>query len=77
MIGMKRQIQSLDEVIRKHTLETLKFLDGNRTLTARALGKSIRWLRNHLGYWRDEGFEIPECKHWGRPKKREVFRARR
>ena len=47
--------RTLDEIERNVILEALKFHDGNRTHTAKALGISIRTLRNKLAEYRVMG----------------------
>lgn len=44
--------RTLDEIERNVILDALKFHDGNRTHTAKALGISIRTLRNKLAEYR-------------------------
>lgn len=55
----------LSDLIREHILSTLEDHDGNRTMTAHALGLSARTLRNYLSSYRKSGYEIPE-KVWQR-----------
>jgi len=47
--------RTLDEIERNVILEALKYHDGNRTHTAKALGISIRTLRNKLAEYRVMG----------------------
>ncbi len=50
--------QTLDDVERHVILEALDFHNGNRTHTARALGISIRTLRNKLADYRKIGIHV-------------------
>jgi two-component system response regulator FlrC len=47
--------QTLDEIERNVILDALKYHEGNRTHTAKALGISIRTLRNKLAEYRQFG----------------------
>lgn len=49
--------RTLDEIERQVILEALKFHSGNRTHTAKALGISIRTLRNKLAEYRVMGIQ--------------------
>ena len=48
--------QKLDEVERKYILQTLYFVQQNRTRAAEILGISIRTLRNKINQYREEGY---------------------
>ena len=48
--------QKLDEVERKYILQTLYFVNQNRTKAAEILGISIRTLRNKINQYREEGY---------------------
>lgn len=48
--------QKLDEVERKYILQTLYFVQQNRTKAADILGISIRTLRNKINQYREEGY---------------------
>ncbi len=50
--------RTLDEVERGVILDALKHFDGNRTHTAKALGISIRTLRNKLAEFRVMGIKV-------------------
>ncbi len=50
-VGMK-----LDEIERKYILQTLYFVQQNRTKAADILGISIRTLRNKINQYREEGY---------------------
>lgn len=50
--------KTLDEIERSVILEALKFHQGNRTHTAKALGISIRTLRNKLSEYRVLGINV-------------------
>lgn len=54
------EIISLDELERKHILETLNFTHGNRTHAAELLSISIRTLRNKINQYRIEGVDVPD-----------------
>ena len=47
--------QTLDDIERAVILQALQFHSGNRTHTAKALGISIRTLRNKLAEYRKHG----------------------
>lgn len=47
--------QKLDEIERKYILQTLYFVQQNRTKAAGILGISIRTLRNKISQYREEG----------------------
>lgn len=53
---------SLEEVMRQHILAVLKKFNWNRTKAAKALGISIRTLRNKLHEYRQQGILIPDSK---------------
>lgn len=59
---------SISEVERSLIIDTLKEVDGNRTLAATVLGISLRTLRNKLHQYADEGVEIPRrgVRRWAR-----------
>jgi transcriptional regulator with GAF, ATPase, and Fis domain len=46
-------------------LETLACTHGNRTVTARLLGVSVRTLRNKIAEYSAEGLDIPRHKSQG------------
>jgi|GEM_PF-6246396 len=48
--------QKLEEVERKYILQTLYFVQQNRTKAAEILGISIRTLRNKINLYREEGY---------------------
>ena len=48
--------QKLDEVERKYILQTLYFVQQNRTRAAEILGISIRTLRNKINQYREDGY---------------------
>lgn len=50
--------RTLDDIERSVILQALKYHDGNRTHTARALGISIRTLRNKLADYRRVGIDV-------------------
>jgi len=50
--------KTLDEIERNVILEALKHFDSNRTHTAKALGISIRTLRNKLAEFRVMGIKV-------------------
>jgi DNA-binding NtrC family response regulator len=50
--------KTLDEIERSVILEALKHFDSNRTHTAKALGISIRTLRNKLAEFRVMGIKV-------------------
>lgn len=50
--------RTLDDIERNVILEALKYHQGNRTHTARALGISIRTLRNKLADYRALGISV-------------------
>jgi transcriptional regulator with PAS, ATPase and Fis domain len=50
--------QTLNDIERNVILEALKYHSGNRTHTARALGISIRTLRNKLADYRRMGLQV-------------------
>lgn len=49
-------VRSLAEIERDYILQTLELCNHNKTHTARALGVSLRSLRNKLNLYRDQGF---------------------
>ena len=51
---------TLADVERAHILTTLAVYEGNRTHAAKALGISVRCLRNKLHVYIEAGFEVPE-----------------
>lgn len=51
--------EPLTDVRRKIILGTLDRFDGNRTQTAKALGVSLRTIRNKLRDYREAGVEVP------------------
>jgi len=57
-----RSVGKLADVEKKHILETLAAYEGNRTRAARALGISIRCLRNKLHVYLDDGGKCAEPK---------------
>ena len=50
--------RTLDDIERNVILEALEYHQGNRTHTARALGISIRTLRNKLADYRKIGIHV-------------------
>ena len=48
--------QRLEQIERKYILQTLYFVQQNRTKAAEILGISIRTLRNKINQYREEGF---------------------
>jgi DNA-binding NtrC family response regulator len=50
--------KTLDDIERNVILEALQYHQGNRTHTARALGISIRTLRNKLSDYRAMGIRV-------------------
>lgn len=48
--------KKLDEIERKYILQTLYFVQQNRTKAAEILGISIRTLRNKINQYREEGY---------------------
>lgn len=50
--------RTLDQIEKNVILDALKYHQGNRTHTAKALGISIRTLRNKLADYRLEGLEV-------------------
>jgi DNA-binding NtrC family response regulator len=54
-----RRIPTLAEVERKYILTALRLCSNNRTVTAKALGLSLRGLRMKLQKYEEDGFEIP------------------
>lgn len=50
-------------------LETLKLYDGNRSRAAKALGISLRMMRNRLHDYVYQGFDVPPAKHGGNFRK--------
>src|SRR6476659_6634947 len=54
-------------------LETLAGTHGNRTVSARLLGVSVRTLRNKISEYSAEGFHIP--RHESRDKSAEIVEA--
>jgi hypothetical protein len=57
---------SIHVVERDLILETLSHTHGNRTLTARLLGVSVRSLRNKIYEYSAEGFHIPRHERRGK-----------
>ena len=57
---------SLREVERDLILETLSQSHGNRTLSARLLGISVRTLRNKIAEYSAEGLYVPSREIRGR-----------
>ena len=49
---------TIDKLIQIYTLKTLAEQKGNRTQTAKALGISVRTLRNYINEWREQGVQI-------------------
>jgi DNA-binding NtrC family response regulator len=47
------------EIERDLVLETLAITDGNRTVSARLLGLSVRTLRNKINAYSAEGADVP------------------
>jgi len=52
-------IAPLQTIERDYVLRVLNQLAGNRTHTAKALGISIRTLRNKLNQYRSQGVAVP------------------
>jgi DNA-binding NtrC family response regulator len=52
-----------------YTLMVLERNKGNRTTTALDIGVKLRTLRSKIMEYRIEGYDIPEHKPNGRPKK--------
>jgi len=52
-------IKPLDVIEREHVLRVLRDLCGNRSHACKALGISIRTLRNKLSRYREAGFAVP------------------
>ncbi len=50
--------RTLEQIEKKIILEALEYHHGNRTHTAKALGISIRTLRNKIAEFRKEGLEV-------------------
>ena len=50
--------RTLDDIEKKVIIEALKYHQGNRTHTARALGISIRTLRNKIADYKREGIHV-------------------
>ena len=50
--------RTLDDIEKSVILEALQYHRGNRTHTARALGISIRTLRNKLADYRRDGLDV-------------------
>ncbi|QDG51372.1 sigma-54-dependent Fis family transcriptional regulator [Persicimonas caeni] len=50
----------LDDVQREVILNALARFNGNRTQTARALGVSVRTIRNKIRTYREQGIPVPE-----------------
>ncbi len=68
---MNSPIRTLAEVERDVILQAISYYCGNRTQTAKALGISIRTLRNRLDKYRGDGSPIPPAAEpWGNPAKR-------
>ena len=49
-------------VERDLVLETLAHTHGNRTVSARLLGVSVRTLRNKITEYSAEGVDVPRCE---------------
>jgi len=60
-------ILSLDDMNRKHTLETLDRLHGNKSETARVLGITVRTLYNWLNRWNVRDKYAQQTRHRGSP----------
>lgn len=58
---------SLQVVERDLILETLSHNNGNRTVSARLLGISVRTLRNKIAEYSAEGFCVPRREILGAP----------
>jgi hypothetical protein len=52
------------EVERALILRTLQFHFGNRTGAARALGVSVRTLRNKIRQYTSDGIAVPHSQNW-------------
>ena len=61
-------------VERELILETLAHTHGNRTVSARLLGVSVRSLRNKISEYSAEGFSIP--RHESRGKSAETIASK-
>jgi hypothetical protein len=56
----------LQEIERELVLQTLESTEGNRTISARLLGISIRTLRNKIAEYSGQGIKVPASGS-GRP----------
>ncbi len=54
------KFKTLDEIQRDHTIKVLRHFHGNRTITAKMLGRHVRWLRTKIVLWKSEGYDIPK-----------------
>jgi DNA-binding NtrC family response regulator len=59
----------ISDVERDLILETLADTHGNRTVSARLLGVSVRSLRNKISEYSAEGFDIPRHESSARAPK--------
>lgn len=62
------QIRPIKEMALRYIFRALMSLDWNVTHTSRALGMSIRTLRNHISILRNGGVIIPQYVHKSKVK---------
>ena len=62
-----KTIKKLAHLKRMYVIRALKTLNWNRTLTAHALGVSLRYVRNVIGEFRKNGYDIPTLDGNGEP----------